>query len=509
MIARKSAFIIATHLLSGILGYVGLKFIALYMEPWEYGIIGFAFGLVSLFSFFGDMGFGSAHIKRVSEGKNLATCIGTFGAIKTILAGILAGSVIISIAVWKYAIGRGFESSLHEQTIYLMLAYYVLLTLTNTMITTFNAKKEVVKSELPLFCYNFVRIFVTIVVVYSGMGVLALAYAYVLGEIVHFALAFLLFRNYPVGKPSKNYLKSYTSFAFPMAIASVSSLVMVNIDKVTIQLFWGSQQVGEYFAVFNLSQFLTLFSTAVGVLLFPTMSEYFANNNLSAIRDLTLRAERYLSMIIFPVIILMVVLASPIIFILLSAKYAAALPVLQIVPFFILFAIMLNPYEKQLSAMNMPKLVRNRLILMMIINVILNLLLVPKDIQSIGLYNLAGLGSTGAAIGTVVSYFIALVYTRYTAFKIANIKGNRSVILHCIAAALMGLIVYYLTDYTHYITITRWYHLVLISLFGLAIYYTILYLLREFKKEDFWFYIDTLNIKKMARYVKEEFKNKE
>ncbi len=508
MIARKSAFIIATHLLSGVLGYVGLKFIALYMEPWEYGVVGFAFGFVALFSFFGNMGFDSAHIKRVSEGKNLATCIGTFAAIKTILAGILAGTVIISIAIWKYVIGRGFESPLHEQAIYLMLAYYVLHVLTLTMTSTFKAKREIAKSEITLFSYNIVRIVATIIVAYSGMGILALAYTYVLGELANFALAFLLFRKYPVGRPSKDYLKSYMSFAFPMAIASVSAVVMANIDKVTIQLFWGAQQVGEYFAVYNLSQFLILFSTAVGMVLFPTISEHFAKKNNDAIRDITLKAERYLSMIVFPIIILMITLANPILFILLSAKYAAALPVLQIVPFFILFAVMLNPYEKQLSGMNMPKLVRNRIVIMMIINVFLNLLLVPTDIRSIGLYNLPGLGATGAAIGTVVSYFVAFIYTRYTAFRVAKIKGNYKVLLHGIAATIMGVIIYYITDYTHCIIITRWYHLVIVSLFGLAIYYGILYLLREFKKEDFDLFLDTLNIKKMIQYVKEEFRGK-
>jgi len=506
MIARKSVLIIGTHLLSGILGYAGLKFIALYMDPWEYGVVGFAFGFVSLFSFLGNIGFHSAHVKRVSEGKNLATCIGTFAAIKTTLAGILAGSVISSIAIWKYVMGRGFESPLHEQAIYLMLAYYVLDTLTLTMTYTFISKKEIAKSEIPIFSYNLVRISSTIVVAYSGMGILALAYTYLLGEIVHFVLAFILFRKYPVGKPSKNYLKSYISFAFPLAIASVSAVVMTNIDKVIIQLFWGSKQVGEYFAVYNLSRFLILFANAVGMLLFPTISEHFANNNLDAIRDITTRAERYLSMIIFPIIILMAVLASPIIFILLSAKYAAALPVLQIVPFFILFAIMLKPYESQLSGMNMPKLVRNRMVLMVIMNIIINLLLIPTDIRSIGLYNLPGLGATGAAIGTVVSYFVAFIYIRYTAFRVAKIKGNYKVILHGIVASLMGIVVYYLTEYTHYFTITRWYHLVIISLFGLAIYYGILYLLREFKKEDFDLFVDTLNIKKMYSYIKEEIK---
>jgi O-antigen/teichoic acid export membrane protein len=508
MIARKSIFIIGMHLLSGILGYVGLKFIALYMEPWEYGIIGFAYGLVALFSFIGNIGFDSAHVKRVSEGKNLATCIGTFSAIKIVLTGAFAGVVIISLALWKYVIGRGFESQLHEQAIYLMLAYYVVHILTLTIISTFKAKKEIAKAEIPLFTYNLVRIAATVVVAYTGMGVLALAYTYLLGEIFYFTLAFLFFRRYPVGKPSKEYLKSYTSFAFPIAIASASSVIMLNIGKVTLQLFWGSQQVGEYFAVYNLSQFLIIFANAVGMLLFPTISEHFAKKNIDAIRRLTLRAERHLSMLMFPIITLIVVLANPIIIILLSAKYIPALPVLQIIPFFILFAVMMHPYESQLSGMDMPKLVRNRMLIMMFINIGLNFLLVPTDIQSIGLYNLPGLGATGAAIATVISYFISLVYIRYTAFKIVKIKGNYKIVFHGVAAAGMGIIIYYLTEYTHIIMINRWYQLVIISLFGLAIYYGILYLLREFKKEDFWFYFDTLSIRKMAQYIKEEFKIK-
>lgn len=506
MIARKSTLIIITHLISGVFGYVGLKFIALYMQPWEYGVIGFAYGFVSLFSFFGNFGFSSAHIKRVSEGKKLGTCIGTFMGISTILAGILAAVVFIAIAFWKYVMGRGFESTLHEQAVYVMLAYFVINTLTLSMISTFRARKEIAKSEIALLSYNLIRIPATVVVAYTGLGVLALAYTYVLGEFVHFLIAFTLFRKYPIQRPSKKYLKSYSSFAFPMAIATVSSVVMANIDKVTIQLFWGSQQVGEYFAVFNLAQFLILFSTAVGTLLFPTISEYFANNNHVAIREITLKAERHLSMMIFPIIVLMVVLASPIILILLSAKYTAALPVLQIAPFFILFAVMLNPYEKQLAGMNMPKLVRNRIIIMMIINVVLNLLLVPNNIRSIGLYNLPGLGATGAAIATVISYLIALLYTRYTAFKVAGIKGNHRVIFHAVAATIMAIIIYYLTEYSNYIIIIRWYDLMIISLFGLMLYYGILFLLREFTKEDFWFYMDTLNIKKMTGYIKEEFK---
>ena len=129
MIARKSALIIFIQLINGLLGFVALKFVALYMEPWEYGIVGFAYGFVALFSIFGKLGYDEAHIKRVSEGKNLPRCIGTFAFIKTFLAGLFAGVVFLSVFLWNHVLGRGFETPLHEKAIFLMLPYFVLLTL--------------------------------------------------------------------------------------------------------------------------------------------------------------------------------------------------------------------------------------------------------------------------------------------------------------------------------------------------------------------------------------------
>jgi len=113
MIARKSALIIFVQLLTGIIGFVGLKFIALYMDPWEYGVVGFAYGFVALFSILGDLGFGAVHVKRISEGKDFGKCVGTFVAIKLIIKGIFASVTILSIAIWQFVLGRGFESLLH------------------------------------------------------------------------------------------------------------------------------------------------------------------------------------------------------------------------------------------------------------------------------------------------------------------------------------------------------------------------------------------------------------
>lgn len=505
MIARKSALIILVQLLNGILGFAGLKFIALYMEPWEYGVVGFAFGFVSLFTIFGNFGFGEAHIKRISEGKDFGKCVGTFTVMKIILTGVFTSATILSIVLWRFVFGRGFESSLHEQAVYILLAYFALASLCQLFSMTFSAKKEIAKAQIPYFMLTLVRVLATIFVAYFNFGVLALAYTYLIGGIFQFGLSFYFFRSYLIKKPSIDYIKSYSKFAFPMAIANASYIIVMNADKVFVQLFWGAQQVGEYFAVFNLSRFILTFSSAVSVLLLPTISEYHMKNNMDEIRKLTLSSERYLSMIVFPIIILMVVLAEPIIHILLSDKYLASLPVLRILPFFVLLEVLSRPYQSQLQGMNMPHIVRNRILLMMIISIILNIVLVPRDIQSLGI-RLAGLGATGTAIATVVAYAVGLITTRIYAFRIADIKGNYKISFHIITATVMGIIIYYLTTNIFYIG--RWYQLIGISLIGLLFYFGILFIIKEFKREDFDLFIDTINIKKMTNYIKTEIRKK-
>jgi hypothetical protein len=139
---------------------------------------------------------------------------------------------------------------------------------------------------------------------------------------------------------------------------------------------------------------------------------------------------------------------------------------------------------------------------MVIINIFLNLILVPKDINSIGL-KLAGLGATGAAIASVISYISGLIYIRIMSWKITGIIGEKRILIHAFSAILLGL---FLTYINNIFNIDRWYHLCFISFIGILLYLGILYLFKEFKKEDYIFFLDTLNIKKMMSYIKDELK---
>ena len=69
----------------------------------------------------------------------------------------------------------------------------------------------------------------------------------------------------------------------------------------------------------------------------------------------------------------------------------------------------------------------------------------------------------------------------------------------------MGFVLYQISNMFF---IARWHHLLGFTFLGFAIYLGILFLLKEFTKKDVDLFLDTLNIKKMIQYIKEEMRGK-
>jgi O-antigen/teichoic acid export membrane protein len=502
MIARKSTLIMANTISEALLAYLALFFIARYMGPRDFGIIGFAIGFVGLFAFLSDLGFNSAHVKRISEGKDLGTCIGTFLVTKLGLVSLMATATIGAVFFWKVVMGRGFESSTHELAIFIILIYFIFERLSTIFQTTYTAETKITKTYLPKFIATIARTSAIIFVAISSLGAIELAFAYVFGHIFLFTTSLLLFKNYPINKPSRECFHDYTSFAIPMIVVSSSALIMANLDKVLIQMFWSAEHVGYYFASARICGFVVLAGSSIGHLLFPIISNYYSKKNTRSIKEMIRRSERYISMITFPMVFGIVALAEPAIHILLSDSFNPAIPVFRILPFYALINALTIPYTSHLLGINKPKLVRNRILIMVILNLVLNIILIPKDIQSIGL-TLIGLSATGAAIATVISYTIGYIQIRIVSWKQSKITFNLKILLHLFSASIMGIILYWISMN---IAIERWYELFVVGLFGLGIYFSILYLLKEFTRDDYNFILDTLNIKKMLNYIVKEIK---
>ena len=537
MIGRKSALIVSSHLISNLLAMVSLIILA---KMWgvfateALGIIGFALSFISLFNIVTNLGFNSAHIKRVSEGKDIGTCLGTYATIKILLVSLMMLIVFCFIFIWKNILNKEFYDATTESVIIVMLVYTALIELRYIALKTFKGTKEAAKLQITDIFLNIFKVPLTILVVLAGVSISgesnvppaitwpaflqplqhflanhalgSLAMTYVFGALGSFLVGLWLLRKYPWKKPSWIYFKNYLIFALPMSLMAILAVVTTNISKVIIGFFWTSTEVGYYFSMERILKFVTILSTSVSYILFPTISEYHSSKNYEGIKKKVRLAERYISMVMVPPIIVVTVFAKTFIEIFLSSAF---LPAVYVLIFLLLWAFISGityPYSNIISGTNKPKITATIGACVCIAAVILNLLFVPKN----GLLSFIGLnGATGAALATTLSITINFAGSRFVAKKITGIKilqGHTP--KHFFAGAVMGIILYSLAYQTELFPSIGWYHLFLFSGLGLFIYLIVLFLLKEFDKDDFIFFFDIINPKKMIGYFFEELKNK-
>ena len=66
-IARKSVLSSSSNFLIAVFGFISMIFVKRFMGYETIGMLAFALAYVQLYSIIGDLGFGTAHLKRVNE----------------------------------------------------------------------------------------------------------------------------------------------------------------------------------------------------------------------------------------------------------------------------------------------------------------------------------------------------------------------------------------------------------------------------------------------------------
>ncbi|GAG31508.1 unnamed protein product, partial [marine sediment metagenome] len=242
-------------------GWIGLIVLAKLwgdFAPEALGIIGFAMAFLAIFNFIAGLGFGAAHVKRVSEGKDLGTCIGTYATIKILLTVLMVTVVFASIFIWKNVFQGGFSDATTESVIIVFIVYYIFLNLRHIATFTFEGRKEIAKRQITGI-FESVKTPLMILVALAGVSIIgvgispavdwpqflqpfqrfladhaieSLAMTYVFAMMAAFFVGMWFLRKYPWKKPNWELFKSYFSFALPIMLISFIGVISLNIDKI-------------------------------------------------------------------------------------------------------------------------------------------------------------------------------------------------------------------------------------------------------------------------------------
>ena len=514
----------------GIAGFITLLMIARYMEDaaYSYGVVVFAIGYLGTWKVITSF-FRKAHIKRVSEGKDLGRCLGTYIAGKIALTVLYLMVVIIGVVAFR----SYFESREHIDVILVLTLYMVFEIGMDIFVATYEARKEIAKIEIGKLIFAIIRMVALMIALYFGLSISGLVATYFAGIWVQIAFYIIMFKGYPIRRPSLTLMKSYIRFSIPILLAGMFTMGLdTYIGRIFVQLFWGSKDLSHYFAAWRLVYYPTV-AFLVAMLLFPTFSKFHSKKLYSRISHYTHKAEKYIAFITVPSSIVLIIFTRQIVLILLSDELLLAVPMVRILAISCLFTALNIPYISQIIGTDRPWIYTLIVFIQVFLNVLILIILVPGSIFGI---NLAGMRGTGAAVAALVSSITAFILVRFVVRKyiVTKTKPYWRIYRIFISGAVMGIVLWVLNlvyplenpsegieisllwvsdrvsvlesistsmmDYSYALGILIYF------LAGLIAYIAMLIVLKELTRKDLRYFLDVFNPKKMLSYIWNELR---
>lgn len=292
------------------------------------GIISYGTSYVAMFAIVLGF-FGPSHIKLVSEGRDLGSCIKTYGVLQSSLILIYGLIFAVTFLSKKYYIGYDFGSNIQEIVIIILFFSIFIHQFLNIFLLTFGALTQLAKQSIPHLTEGIVHSILRIVVVVLGFGAIALSLSTLASTILMIPIVLYFFKDYPIGKFDFKLAKKYFSISIFFFIMSACGIIIHNFGKVFLKHYSSATEVGLYAGGYALAGMLMMLSTTSGTIFFPHFSRLISENKLDLIANQIHRYQRFVFVFIMPLVIIVSIFADIIITFVLGNRYIESIPILS------------------------------------------------------------------------------------------------------------------------------------------------------------------------------------
>ena len=414
IIARSSIMVLISLALSKIFSYSYRIIIARYFGPEIYGLLSLALVVAGMFVAVFSLGFSEGVLRFFSiyRGKNENKSISYLFnfSYKTLIISSLVAA-IISFSLSDFISIRFFHDpnmSFFLKVFSIMIPLWILGPFFLSIMRSFEKVKANAIAESIL--QNFSKLLWIVVLIYLGIGSNSVAYSFFIGILSMFVFSYFYCRaKIPIifskSKPDKakrkEISKEFLSYSLPLMFFGIIVSLFYWIDSLAIGFFKSTTEVGFYNAVIPIALLLSLVPEIFLYLMFPIITkEYSKGGQIEKIKEITKQIAKWVFIINFPLFILIMLFPGVIINLLFGSTYLVATNALRFLIVGALFSSIFIISDKLLSMAGKSKLILMDIVLASILNIVLNILLVPKE-TIFGLDN--ALGINGAAIATMIS----------------------------------------------------------------------------------------------------------
>ena len=326
------------------LQFVTLAVLARLLSPSDFGLMGMIMVVIGFAQAFADMGLSNAIIQRQGvEEDHLSSFFWI-----NVFAGIVLFAFILlcrPIAVFYFK-----QPDLSNYLIF--AAFIFLITPVGQIFTTLLRKELKFKALSKIEIAGMVVYSVTTIgMALAGFGILSLIFGQLIRSLFTVIILFIIFRKtwLPRFHFSIKEIKSYLSFgAFQMGERVVNYL-SANIDYIIIGRFLGPAALGFYTLAYQIVIFpLTKINPIITRVAFPAFSKIQYDNY--RMKKGYCKVINYISMISFPMLTGMIVVAPEFIRLVYGPKWESAIIILQILCLVGIFKSLGNPIGSVLLA---------------------------------------------------------------------------------------------------------------------------------------------------------------
>jgi O-antigen/teichoic acid export membrane protein len=315
--------------------------------------------------------------------------------------------------------------------------------------------------------------------VFIGFGVGGLAAGFIAGMIAAIVLN-AKFLRVTFSRSNRSHFISLLSFSIWSFLSSGGVLIYTYADTILIGFFMTETDVGIYRVAFQLASIACFVTMAFHTVLYPRISKWHAENKIKMIEQALTRSFTYSLFLAIPITAGGILLSDKLLYFFYGASFESGAPVLAILLFVQIANIFLYLLTMCLNAMDQPRSSFYITAISAVLNIILNILLIPS------------MGISGAAIASLVTMSLNAILAYFMLRPSIKISIDlRSVINLVISASGMAV---FLLVYTYAFPVQSFISLGMAVGIGAIIYFAMVLKIDRSIRSDLKVLLDTMRL---------------
>jgi len=447
-----------TFLISGYAIHFGL---GRYLGPELYGTFGVILSLLTINRIFIQTGTSQAVSKFIAENKDMAN---------TIKNEALKIQTIISLAIFVIYFSSAdlISNLLNDPDLagYIRLSAFIIpiSAISNTYSASLNGIRAFGKQTKSLIVYSVTKVFAVLALVLLGFAISGAIVGYMIASIA----ALIVAKHYCKFKNNKSHFEArkIVGFAIPIILFSAASTLLMNIDLLFVKaMVEESAEIGFYTSATTLARVPYFIFSALSLTLLPSISKSVADKDNEQTKSYISSSLRYLLLLVMPIAFIVSATSGNFISLAYTSEYLPAAHSLSILIFGFIFFSVFAVLTTIIIGGGKPKVSMTIALMLIPLDVILNLTLIPAY------------GLEGAALATTITAFVGVVIASiYVVKRFRALANPISFGKMCIASLAV-----------YFISIVYPISGILLAAeyaFLFFVYFGLLWVLREIKKED-------------------------